>query len=240
MWMLLSRRLRYTLLVVLVVILAAIYVGIAFHENVPPDLRGKVIRISFSTFSAIGTAAFLVTVLGDRLFLWRLPLRLRMVKNYLKFPDVNGVWIGPRYSSYLENEAKAAGEPAPSPRDMQLSIRQSWLNVEVKTISPDRLTRSKSVNAFPHLSRVSPVIWSVYEATVEGATETEREFHNGCALLNITDDNGDVHIHGHYFSDRGIAFHKPSSGRFSLRRYKPDPAYIPTNDEVAAFVKDHK
>jgi hypothetical protein len=44
---------------------------------------------------------------------------------------------------------------------------------------------------------------------------------------------------GNYFSDRGIADHKPSAGQFHLWRYKPDADHRPSEDEIKEFTNKH-
>jgi hypothetical protein len=56
---------------------------------------------------------------------------------------------------------------------------------------------------------------------VEANRPTEGPTHNGDGLLHIT--QGGARIFGTYFSDRGIAHHKPSSGWFNLWRLSDDP-----------------
>jgi hypothetical protein len=47
-------------------------------------------------------------------------------------------------------------------------------------------------------------------------------------------------IFGTYFSDRGIAHHKPSSGRFELWRFSDDPDREELEkNAVADFLKNH-
>jgi hypothetical protein len=240
MWILIDRKLRFTLLVALVLIIAVIYMALAFHAEVPSSLQGVAYQFLKSIFSAIGTATLLITLLGGRQFLWRLSLGLPAVKGFLKFPDVNGVWIGPRKSSYLESEATSRKVPAPPGDIMRLTIRQSWLRVQVDTVSHDRRTVSRSVYAFPEIWQDRPLIWSVYRSEVEGHKPTEGPGHNGGALLHVTEEGG-LRIFGTYFSDRGIAHYKPSSGTFNLWRFATDPDHeAPDEKEVAKFLSKHQ
>jgi hypothetical protein len=243
MWMLIDRKWRYTFLVALVLIIAIIYAAFAFYARVPSSLEGITYRILTSVFSAIGTATLLITFLGGRQFLWRIPLRLPGMKAILKFPDVNGVWAGPRHSSYLEDKAKRTGSPAPGEniiRDgniIRLIIRQSWLKVEVETRSPHGRTVSHSVNAFPEFFEKEPAIMSIYRARVRNPGPTESQTHTGGAVLNIREENnGDLCIFGTYFSDRGTGHDLPSSGSFTVWRYTSNPNEKPTAEKLDDFV----
>jgi SMODS-associating 2TM, beta-strand rich effector domain len=240
MWVLLDRKVRFTFLVAFVLIIAVIYAVIAFQTKISSNSEGVIaLRILGSIFSAIGTATFLITVFGGRQFLWRVSLRLLPgVKAFLKFPDVNGVWLGRRHSSYLEDKARSEGSDPPPPEPMQLKIRQSWLRVQVETVSSDGRTISQSVNALPEIWQNSPLIWSVYRAIVEQPSSTESPNHNGCAQLQIREESEGIRIFGTYFSDRGIVHHKPSAGTFTLWRISTDPDHKISPTEIEKFLSN--
>jgi hypothetical protein len=121
---------------------------------------------------------------------------------------------------------------------MRLTIRQSWLRVQVNSMNESGRTLSHSVNAFPELQEDRPLIWSVYRGEVEAYSPTEGPTHNGGALLHVA--QGGARIFGTYFSDRGIAHHKPSSGRFELWRFSDDPDREELErNAVADFLKNH-
>jgi hypothetical protein len=111
MWVLIDRKWRFVFLVAIALIISIGYEAVALHKEVPSTLPGLIYQLIASIFSAIGSTALLVGFLGPRQFLWAWSLRLPGMRRFLKFPDVNGTWIGWRTSSYLESEAKAAEAP---------------------------------------------------------------------------------------------------------------------------------
>ena len=238
MWILIDRKIRFGMLFVLMLTIALAYVIFAFNSDVPLSPEVFLYQLTQSVISGIGTATLLITLLGDRQFVWRLSIWLPLVKRFLKFPDVNGVWIGPRISSYLASDATFKGIPAPPPDVMRLTIRQSWLRVQVDTVSANRRTVSRSVYAFPEIWQNRPLIWSMYRGEVEDHRQTEENSHNGGALLHVVEDGG-LRIFGTYFSDRGIAHYKPSSGRFSLQRFSPDPDHEISDKDISDWLEKH-
>ena len=234
MWMLLDFRLRVTLLVVAIFLIAAIYAAISLHGAAPLSRIDLFYSLGSAVFSAIGAITLLVTVAGPWPIIWRLTIKLPFANTLIKFPDVNGVWVGMRTSSFLNDEAVRNGWALPDPDPMQMTIRQSWLSVRVDTESANKKTVSRSVFAFPELLPHCPRIWSKYTSKVHGAAATEAEDHKGAATLDIDESGG--RIQGTYFSDRGIAHYLPSSGRFDLRRISPDPEKRPSAAEINTFI----
>ena len=234
MWMLLDLKLRITLLVVVIFFLAAIYAAISLHSGIPHTYLGWGYRLVSAVSSAIGAVAVLIGLLGPWSKIWQLSLKLPFANRLIKFPDVNGVWVGVRTSSYLNNEAQLAGRDLPPADPMLMRIRQSWLSVRVETQSANKKTDSLSVFAFPQLLEHCPRIWSTYTSKVRGPAATEAENHKGAATIDIYESGH--RVQGAYFSDRGIANYLPSSGRFDLRRISPDPENQPSASEIDRFI----
>jgi hypothetical protein len=227
MWVLLDRKLRLTLLVILAVI--------ALRTSMPSTEIGLLYRIGASLLSAVGTVALLIAVLGPSPLIWKWSLRLPFMARLVKFPDVNGIWVGLRTSSFLSAQAAQQGGAAPPADVMRLTIRQSWLSVRVDTASRGNRTISSSVFAFPEITLHGPRIWSTYTSKVQNFAPTEAEDHKGAAVLNVAETAD--RIWGTYFSDRGIAYHLPSSGRFNLRHFSPDSDRQVEEHDIDAFAR---
>jgi hypothetical protein len=113
MWVLLDRKLRLTLLVILVLAIASANAVIALRTSMPSTEIGLLYRIGASLLSAVGTVALLIAVLGPSPLIWKWSLRLPFMARLVKFPDVNGIWVGLRTSSFLSAQAAQQGGAAP-------------------------------------------------------------------------------------------------------------------------------
>jgi len=237
MWMLLDRKVRLILLTASVLIIAAAYLQLAVSRSPPTTTLGLLLQWGSALFSAVGALSLVIAAIGPWPIVWRATLKIPLASRLLRFPDVNGVWVGVRSSSYLNRQAEDAERQPPPPELMQMTIRQSWLSVRVDTTSADERTQSRSLLAFPQVTDQGARIWSTYASAVRSPAQTEADSHRGAAVLDIN-AAGDL-ISGTYFSDRGIGRHLPSSGRFELRRLSEDPESRPQAAEMSEFVSRH-
>jgi SMODS-associating 2TM, beta-strand rich effector domain len=235
MWVLLDRRIRLTIVAGSVLALTAVYLGIylMFHTISTPF--GLITSVATSFFSATGLVGLVAALLGPRQSIWKLSLKIPGIAAYLKFPDVNGIWIGQRTSAYLMKLAQEQGSSAPPPDAMALTIRQSWLHLKIETRNIHGKTVSHSVLAHPEIWNNGPRIWSMYIGQVAKPQQTEESMHHGGAVLYIQRQNDGFRIIGTYFTDRGITHHLPSSGQFTLKKFSDDPDLILAVDQIREF-----
>jgi hypothetical protein len=171
-------------------------------------------RAFLSMLSSTASIVILMTVVSGK-FLWSPITHLPWFAEEI-YPNINGVWEGIVESNWIDPATGRRIRPVP----VKVTIHQDFFSVDVRLMSGNAYTESKTVAAWPERDekRTSPRLWYTFEAWTKNPQPDDAPVHQGSAVVDVVRSGDDIVLDGVYWTNRNWHKNKNTAGHIHFER----------------------